>query len=134
MMMVGRRFGKLTVTSAAPLSRFYKKPTRWICKCDCGNVVNIRTSYLLHGDRKSCGCLKSCPWEKVRKELIDQIFTGKRDKEIALAMNVKKRSVKHYISRLARELGIPKGRYVVKIRIIYLLLKKKREKTNEDFK
>lgn len=30
--------------------------TRWICKCDCGNVVELSAWYFFHN--KSCGCLE----------------------------------------------------------------------------
>jgi hypothetical protein len=29
----------------------------WRCKCDCGNICDIRTSYLRNGHTRSCGCL-----------------------------------------------------------------------------
>lgn len=31
--------------------------TRWICKCDCGNVVELSAWYFYHN--KSCGCLEN---------------------------------------------------------------------------
>lgn len=30
---------------------------RWICKCDCGNIVEVDSSSLISGNTKSCGCL-----------------------------------------------------------------------------
>lgn len=52
--LTGKRFGRLTATSLAEKrSRFYY----WNCKCDCGNEVVIKASYLTSGDTKSCGCL-----------------------------------------------------------------------------
>ena len=52
--IVGRRYGRLTVISSLGKinGRYYYR-----CKCDCGNIVDIRKDYL---GRKvnSCGCLQ----------------------------------------------------------------------------
>ena len=50
----GERFGRLVVKEID-----MTKPTRktfWICECDCGNLVSIRSDSLKI--TKSCGCLK----------------------------------------------------------------------------
>ena len=59
--LTGQRFGKLTVIrhegyGVRNNGHNYKT---WLCKCDCGNEVIVRTSYLTLGETKSCGCLKS---------------------------------------------------------------------------
>lgn len=46
----GRKFGRLTVIS-------YKTPSRWICRCDCGEMTTVQTCSLSSGNTKSCGCL-----------------------------------------------------------------------------
>ena len=58
--LVGRRFGRLVVLERAPMVRQYKYRNMygWICKCDCGEVVEIGQSYLTSGKTKSCGCLR----------------------------------------------------------------------------
>ena len=63
----GLRCGRLTVIARAP-SRFSGdvKLTYWLCRCDCGNEVEVRSVELADpetarpGKRlvKSCGCLK----------------------------------------------------------------------------
>ena len=47
----GRKIGKLTV-----LRRSEQNENFWICQCDCGNTLEIRTGDLRAGHRKSCGC------------------------------------------------------------------------------
>ena len=49
--LVGQRFGRLTVLEAMP-------PESQKCMCDCGNILNVRTSNLTNGNTKSCGCLQ----------------------------------------------------------------------------
>lgn len=51
-----KRFGRLIVIAEAP-SRGNPKRTYWLCRCDCGNEVTVKTIELgCHV--KSCGCLK----------------------------------------------------------------------------
>lgn len=58
--IVGQRFGRLTV-----IERDMNKPAGsgcfayWRCKCDCGNVISVRSDHLKNKTTSSCGCLKS---------------------------------------------------------------------------
>ena len=49
-----RVFTRLTVTDV-----YIKKYGNiyWKCKCSCGNTVFVRSSHLVSGDVRSCGCL-----------------------------------------------------------------------------
>ena len=51
--ITGQRFGKLVATRPAGSRNGY---TEWTCMCDCGNVVNVRTTNLRSGNSQSCGC------------------------------------------------------------------------------
>lgn len=57
--LVGRRFGRLTVTAY-----YGKEPTRagpihyWECRCDCGELAYCNSTNLRTGNSQSCGCLK----------------------------------------------------------------------------
>lgn len=64
--LTGQRFGSLLVLERASSYRrhtlypdgtikSYYQP-RWICKCDCGNVVTVMSHNLRYGRSKSCGC------------------------------------------------------------------------------
>lgn len=52
--LVGRRFGRLTVTEFAGLND-YPRAT-WRCVCDCGNHVVVTGHHLKEGQTVSCGC------------------------------------------------------------------------------
>lgn len=52
--LTNQRFGKLVVIKRAPNKN---KRTMWLCKCDCGNEIEIRSDQLRGGITKSCGCL-----------------------------------------------------------------------------
>lgn len=54
--LVGERYGKLIVVSLIDDVASAKVPTRWLCKCDCGNEVVVRGYNLRSGGTKSCGC------------------------------------------------------------------------------
>lgn len=49
----GQQFGRLTA-----LYRLHntKGRTKWLCVCECGNLVEVKENNLLQGGSKSCGC------------------------------------------------------------------------------
>lgn len=51
----GRRSGRLTAVRSG---RSARGQAGWFCFCDCGKEVVVRTSDLILGLRKSCGCLR----------------------------------------------------------------------------
>lgn len=54
--LTNQRFGKLiALEKTERKGRTYF----WRCLCDCGNICEKEAQYLLNGDCKSCGCLKS---------------------------------------------------------------------------
>jgi len=52
----GQRFGKLVAIDRTN-SRLNGLSV-WNCICDCGNSVSVRSSSLLDGNTRSCGCLQ----------------------------------------------------------------------------
>lgn len=58
MSIVGQKFGKLTVLREVRKGVTLKK-IYWDCLCDCRKETNVYGVYLLNGDTKSCGCLKT---------------------------------------------------------------------------
>lgn len=55
--LIGKRFGRLIVTSCAgQVATGTQYQTVWTCECDCGARVIVRGNNLLTGHTKSCGC------------------------------------------------------------------------------
>ena len=53
--LTGKRFGKLVAVSLCRKEKDYH--SFWICKCDCGNTVNVAGKHLVTGHTKRCGCI-----------------------------------------------------------------------------
>ena len=58
--LTGQRFGKLTVLKYDESTMKSGVRTRWICKCDCGNVVSRDAANLKNSNRHTCGKCESC--------------------------------------------------------------------------
>nr|WP_308000268.1 hypothetical protein [uncultured Merdimonas sp.] len=56
--ITGKRFGRLTALYPTE-KRDQNGSVYWHCLCDCGNTTEISESKLMHGNYKSCGCLKT---------------------------------------------------------------------------
>lgn len=56
--LTGMRFGRLIVIERAEdhIRKDGHKRTRWLCKCDCGNVCTVNADNLTRGMQISCGC------------------------------------------------------------------------------
>lgn len=50
--LTGQKFNMLTVLERDGTSSGY---VAWLCRCDCGNVINVRGTALTSGNTKSCG-------------------------------------------------------------------------------
>jgi len=53
--LTGKKFGKLKVVKLVPKS---SRHTYYLCKCDCGEVKEVRGTHLTSGNVKSCGCYR----------------------------------------------------------------------------
>lgn len=53
--LAGQRFGRLTVLGVAE-DDMKHHGQRWLCQCDCGNTVIVRSDGLVSGHTKGCGC------------------------------------------------------------------------------
>lgn len=56
--LTGQKFNKLTVLEKIGTKIVSgQKNVLWRCKCECGNEVEVISSYLIRGKKKSCGCI-----------------------------------------------------------------------------
>ena len=72
--VVGQKYNHLTVLRR---DENYVSPkgivfSKWLCQCDCGNVVSVLGSSLVTNHTKSCGCLSK------RYKVDDSVMLGKR--------------------------------------------------------
>lgn len=68
--LTGKVFNKLTVIK-------HLENGKWLCKCDCGNEVIVKSGNLKNGHTKSCGCLRKQKMSNLGK------LTGKINSKIA---------------------------------------------------
>jgi hypothetical protein len=54
--MTGNRFGSLLVLHR-DLTKVGKSEAKWICKCDCGNIISVKGSHLRKGQKKCLKCV-----------------------------------------------------------------------------
>lgn len=54
--LTGKRYGRLIVVKKTG-KKARSKENVYLCKCDCGNTVEVRSGLLSQGRKKSCGCL-----------------------------------------------------------------------------
>lgn len=55
--LAGQRFGRLLAVSKLPNSVFAGSAS-WICQCECGTELLVRSAMLRRGLTRSCGCLR----------------------------------------------------------------------------
>ena len=69
--LTGQRFGKLTVIK---LAEDYKRCSgvKWICQCDCGNIVSVYSSNLNRLHTTSCGCASRSIGEENIEKLLQE--------------------------------------------------------------
>lgn len=58
MKCIGQKYGRLTIIRRLKPEERKSKYKRWLCKCDCGNEIQVDISHLRNGNTKSCGCLQ----------------------------------------------------------------------------
>lgn len=64
----GRRFGRLVVEEKTE-QRDIRGSVVWKCRCDCGREICLSENALMHGNYRSCGCLK----REVQQEIYQQL-------------------------------------------------------------
>lgn len=65
--LTGQRFGRLVVISQNGVDKRFG--SLWLCRCDCGNEKVTKSTYLIRGTTKSCGCLAKENSSKMLKKI-----------------------------------------------------------------
>lgn len=70
--LTGKTFGNLKVLKLDEERNKISRDTYWLCECQCENktIISGRTSDLINGTTKSCGCLKSLAMKKRFKNIV----------------------------------------------------------------
>jgi len=55
--LTGQKINRLTVLERESERKSFH--IQWLCQCECGNTVSVRSQHLREGKVKSCGCLNS---------------------------------------------------------------------------
>jgi hypothetical protein len=53
--LTGKKFGRLSVIKFMGISSTHNAV--WLCRCDCGQIKEVLSVSLVHGNTRSCGCL-----------------------------------------------------------------------------
>lgn len=72
--LINQVFARLTVISK-------ENDGKHLCRCECGNIVKVRTKHLKSGNTKSCGCLNI----EVASQKSDKLIEGRRKFEPRIA-------------------------------------------------
>jgi hypothetical protein len=84
----GKKFGRLT--AIRPIGRDKAGNIVWRCRCDCMEVVDVRSDSLIIGRTMSCGCSRKFCKRKISKNdyfMSDRevnVFDGNFEQEISL--------------------------------------------------
>lgn len=79
--LTGNKYGKLVVIKR---DMTIKRPTSWLCKCECGNTKVIAGTSLTRGQTKSCGCQHyTHPFNEYRV-VGDVVYISIKDKEMLI--------------------------------------------------
>jgi hypothetical protein len=65
--LTGQKFGRLSPIQYLGTDKHYNG--YWLCQCDCGNILPVRTNSLTTGKSKSCGCYRN---DNNRSNVIDR--------------------------------------------------------------
>lgn len=70
--LIGLRFGHLVVKELTE-KRYANGCVGWLCECDCGNHMIVRSGNLLNGKTRSCGCNKISKYEEYVENILNEL-------------------------------------------------------------
>lgn len=75
--LTGIKFGRLTVVERYENNKYGH--VLWLCKCECGNKIVVRSYSLINGHTKSCGCYRK---DKMKEQWQDEEFRQMKSDEM----------------------------------------------------
>lgn len=78
--LTGCRFGKLIA-----LSKDQEHRRKWLCQCDCGNIISVLDYSLKSGHTQSCGC------KKLKNNGLTRRITASNDRLYNIWQSMRKR-------------------------------------------
>lgn len=69
--LTGQTFGKLTVLEKGDIR--YNSCAYWKCRCECGTIIEVRSTDLKNGHTQSCGCAKYSKGEQKIKQILEEM-------------------------------------------------------------
>ena len=70
--LTGKQYGHLIVINLTN-KRYSNGSVGWLCECDCGNQIIVRSSNLIEGKTRSCGCNKTSKYEEYVKSILNEM-------------------------------------------------------------
>lgn len=77
--LTGQKIGKLTVLNIVENKRNFGSVV-WLCQCECGNTIEVRSSMLSEKSINSCGCIKSIGERNIKNLLDDSHIPYEKEK------------------------------------------------------
>lgn len=77
------RYGKLTIIKTYYKQMKTRKRKFALCKCDCGNVTEVRFDCLTNNNTRSCGCMNTVDREKpnsIKKHKLYRVYWAIRER------------------------------------------------------
>lgn len=81
--IIGQKFNRLTVID---------RDKKYICQCECGNIVKVVRAKLISGHTKSCGC-----WRRDNAKMIYNDLTGQKFGRLTVLYKTDKRKQRKII-------------------------------------
>lgn len=76
--IINKRFGRLVGVERMN----YEGQSRYLCNCDCGNIVEVAATLLVQGITESCGCLRKEKSSKSMGKIMEQGHKKKKDNSV----------------------------------------------------
>lgn len=94
----GAKYGKLTIIKTYYKEMKNRERKFALCKCDCGNITEVRFDCLTNNNTQSCGCMNTIDREKpnsIRKHKLYRVYYSVKER----CYNERNKAYKYYGGR-----------------------------------